>query len=75
MLKCKVLSNVFEHGPVYGKKGDTVVLPQHIGLAHSKGKKPRLQVIGEADSAPAANLAKAPKKPASAPATPVPAKA
>jgi len=75
MLKCKVLSNVFEHGTVYGKKGDSVVVPEHIGKAHSKGKNPNLQVLGEVDSAPAPKPAKAPKKATVAPAPATPAKA
>lgn len=72
MLKCKVLCNAFEHGVAYGKKGDEVTLPQHIALAHSKGKNPRLRVLGEASATPAAP--KATKKKTATPAPAAPAK-
>lgn len=70
MLKCKVLSNVFEHGTAYGKKGEEVTVPQHIGLAFSKGKNPRLKVLGDADAAPAAPKVAKKKTALSAPVAP-----
>lgn len=58
MKKCKVLSNVFEHGVAYGKKGDTVIVPDHIAKANSDKRKTScaLEILGEAtekDLAPA----------------------
>lgn len=60
MQRCTVISNVFEHGTAYGKKGDEVVVPDHIATAHSKPAKgtykPALKIIGpfekEADVIP-----------------------
>lgn len=50
MLKCKVIRNVFEHGAVYGRKGDIIVVPDHIGKAFSDKRKTgvALELIDEA---------------------------
>lgn len=54
--KCKVLSNVFEHGSAYGRKGDIVIVPDHIAKANSDGRKnPALQIIGKVKEEPAAD--------------------
>lgn len=50
-MTAKVISNVFEHGTAYGKKGDTVTVPHHIAAAYSKGKKPKLKIIGPVEAA------------------------
>lgn len=67
MQRCKILSNVFEHGTAYGKKGDEVIVPDHIAAANSKSaknKKPALEIVEpfvkEEDVVP---VAKASRKP------------
>ncbi len=50
MNKYKVLCRVFQHGEVYGKKGDSVELPAAIGdlyIKSEKNPKPKLEKIAD----------------------------
>lgn len=62
MQRCKIISNVFEHGTAYGKKGDEVVVPDHIATAFSKGRQAKLEVLGPVESTEEESAVKPVKK-------------
>ncbi len=44
-MKIRVLCNVIQHGPIYGKKGSVLDVPDEVGAALCKGTKPHAEQV------------------------------